>query len=79
MELPFRVGGAYTQVSEAYWGAHDYWGTRGDVDLLLTRGDAVCAHDMVTQPWRTTIGLYWGLGPVGALMFVWLWLITFLL
>lgn len=75
--ISISCGSAYSRTSQ------DYWNTHEKVNLQLTRGDAVCAynmaHDLVIRGWRTMMGLYWGFGSVGSLLFVYLWLLQFLL
>ncbi len=55
------------------------WNCLESMCFQLTRGDATCAHDMVIQSWRTTMGLYWGFGGFASLLFVWLWVVQFFL
>ena len=70
--ISISCGSAYNRKSQ------NYWNNLGTVALQLTRGDATCAHDLVIQRWRIMMGLYWGFGSVGSLLFVWLWLVHFL-
>lgn len=64
-------GSAFTYNSQKYWNCYSF----SDICFQLTQVDPTCAYDEVIQEWSSMMKLYWSLGGIGTLFFVWMWLI----